>query len=1166
MDKLTIWDDNKIKKTIALCLDRQWTRKQDESVKYRFPLNDILFMFYKEAVISEDFYSLESLHKLRDEYEREHQEFNFSVEELIREGWFSVAFGRWTSALSSLYAWEDVEAITEEEFPDAVVIRFLIWLEEKAETDAFNIEIENPKAKLECWGMVCPRTPELEWFEEHHWLKKSHGKYYAYNGYSWNPEVNQALAKLWMEWKDNDREKWLLAARSLNGTCHILDYLEYKPEQELVQFLLTDCLYQYPIPSWEEENVFYQKLRLMEAPQYCQNPEKYGSMELWTGNLVIDTIHYNRYGFEHYRWCSQKADDYCLILGSVLTHLGCCHNKEDKKLSTYLNGYDKVSAFYLMPGLNPDSIYDLLTCKGTLFLGFRHLICDMGNTALSQEDYSRNILTVMSEILEEGSKHIDFLDAEQIGMCLFYLFKQMRGNKSCYKGLLDGMLELLGNADYLDLLGEGLCTYVTQLFAIQNDVDWVSGFHLLLSCVNQWFILKPELQEISYFRKFLDFVWNGYQAVLDGKSSCITYLKAEYFSPQLCALLYKNYIRNQGIAKRRELLFPKNKLQYGIKRNQIYYFYRLLLGILYYIYEEEKDEVVKSVLLEVLELVLLNDDELEEDAIFDYTHMQMFSTEAMIQKCIAILQYDNEETKYLVTQLLSVEVPELLVYYDAASDKDLKEALLDRMNGKAKIDSLDVYDDTRAIDLVMNHQIKSLYPAVEHSLEQKMGRWDKNSVLQQSGFYQKAVHQMWRLKYCMGNYDDILNGDNSFFKAIVFMEVEEYRDFEKADYLWTSMIKERKKYHYASTVYLNYFCLLNRELEECGQEKTERVCYILEQTKWLMNIIESEQIQKWSLEEMDTYGWMVVQNKKLQGEDYLQELYLYKRKYHLSLTTESFAESEKETTEILIEKEHKDSKDNDRVIVNALQIFESLGRQAKGRIYYQAMGIEERPEVNMGTAILVEEVLSTCCALQNYGPQLLYEDKLYEDRVTELFREMFNLAFGRFYSFTVHDQEKRGTTGVIYQGSQSPAEIDLSVYYKGTCSEIVEAFVLKDDTSRKILKDHMGKMLGNNITHQPLAFMLVYGNITNSAKAWSKYRNYLENEMRKDFAGTMVAKSELLEVKEASYYLEEFAENFHGIELLRQKIELISGESREILHVFVDIAKKEESEIRRRTK
>lgn len=155
---------------------------------------------------------------------------------------------------------------------------------------------------------------------------------------------------------------------------------------------------------------------------------------------------------------------------------------------------------------------------------------------------------------------------------------------------------------------------------------------------------------------------------------------------------------------------------------------------------------------------------------------------------------------------------------------------------------------------------------------------------------------------------------------------------------------------------------------------------------------------------------------------------------------------------------------------------------------------------------------------------------------------------------------------MLHQGSQSPAEIDLSVYYKGTCSEIVEAFVLKDDTSRKVLKDHMGKVLGNNITHQPLAFMLVYGNVTNSAKAWSKYQNYLENQMLEDFAGTIVAKSELLEVKEASYYLEEFQENFHGIELLRQKIELTSGEIREILHVFVDIAKNEEGEIRRRTK
>lgn len=1167
MDRLTIWNSDKIINTIALCLDKPWKTKQEEFTKYRFPLTDILFMFYKEAVISESFYSLDSLYKLREEYNREHQEFHFSVEELIQEGWFFVSFGRWTTALSSLYGWKEVKNITQEEFPEADVIRFLIWLKEKEKEDSFNIEIENPEAKLEYWRMVCRETPELEWFVKEHWIVGHHGKYYAYNAYSWNPEVNLALAKLWMEWKDTKRAEWLSVARSLNGTSNILNYLEYKPRQELLQFLLTDCLYQYPIPSLEEANSYNQKLRILEAPKYCQNPEKYVLDGLWTGNLVLDTIAYGRYGFQHYRWCPQKAEDDYLILGSVLTHFEECHkNQKDKILSAYLNGYDKTAALYLIWTLSPNTIYELLINKGTFFLGFRHLISDMGNVILDENAYAENVMTAMSEILKAGSKHMDFLDAAQIGMCLFYLHKQAGGKRNRYKGLLERFLRLLGTADYLDLTGEGLTQYFKELLQLKRDIDWVSGFHLLLTCVNQWFMDAPELQKKGYFDKFLDLVWEGYQAVFNGKSNYVTCLKADYFSPKLCAVLYKHYIRNQGIERRRQLLFPKHKLQYKEKQNQIYYFYRLLLEILYYMYEEEKDEAVKSALLEILELVLLYDEESGANVIFDYINMQIFSTEGIIQKCIAILQYKSEETRYLVTKLLDAKVPELLVYYDAAADKELKEAFLEQINKKADKDSLNICYDERAINLIMDHQIECLYPAAENSLELKLGQWDKKGVFPKSGFYQNAIHQKWRLKYYQGKYDDILEGDNFFFKAIVYMEAEEYEDFQKADFIWKKLVEEREQYDYASSVYLNYFCLLNRELEKKGQEDTEKVRYILKQVKWLMNIIESEQIKKWSSEELDSYGWMVVQNKKLQGEDYLQELYLYKRKYHLSLTTDSFVESEKESTEILIDKEQKNSEDSDKVIVNALQSFEVLDRQAKGRIYYQAKGIAGRSEVNMGTAILVEVVLKTCCALQNYGPQLLYEDKLYEDRVTELFREMFNLAFGKFYSFTVHDQEKRGTTGVLHQGSQSPAEIDLSVYYNGTCSEIIEALVLKDNTSGKVLKDHIGKVLGNNIAHWPLAFMLVYGNLTNSAKGWSKYQNYLENQMPEEFSKEILVKSELLEIKDAPYYLEEFGESFHGIELLRQRIELASGGSREILHVFVDIAKNEEGKIRRRTK
>lgn len=1166
MDRLAIWDNDKIERKIALCFDRG-SKSSSATEKYKFPLSDILLHFYKDAIVSEDFYSIEELKIMFKKYYREHEKVKFSVNQLIQEGWFSIVFGRWTSAFSNMFAWEKVEDISDEVFPDAAVIRFLIWLQREEKIHSYNIEILNPEEKLAGWRNLCPEVPELQWFLDKHFLVQLGDKYYAYNGYSWNLEIYRTLAKLWLVCKDTEREKWLNITRNLQGTSKILDNLEDNERKELLQFLLMEIFFECPIPSWEEENVFYQKIRMLEVPDYAKNPEKYGHSELRTGNRIIDGLRYNQYGFEYYIRLGRGVSDYSLILDSMLSYLNHCSDKEDKKFSSYLNAYDKISALYWTVKLEPEGIYELLSRKGTMYLGFRYLISDFGESIADQDAYIQNIVYVMQRILKEGSSKKDFLSGEEIGICLFYLQKHVQRKNIKYKILLTAMLELLAELEYLEILGEGLCNYFQELLHIKDAVDWVAGYELILSYVNHWLKAMPDIETKKYFFTMSYLVWYGYQMAFDGESDYITYLNEGYFTSEICCFIYRTYIKKKCIAERRKLLLPNEQLKYSDGKNQVYYFYRLLLRILFYIYEkEEKDTVVKSILLEALEQVLLKKRESEERQIFDYTYMQIFSVKEIMRKCIGILRYEIEETSNLVEQMLNAEVPELLVYYEAAVDKQLKEEFLNKINQKAQKDSLSVFDNEHALDLVLDYEIESLYPAVAYTLQQKFEHWGTKCL--RHDYYQKALHQKWRLCYCKKQYSEILAGDYSFLKAIVYMEVEEYQNFQKTDDIWKEMIKQRKQNDYGSAVFLNYFLLLNRELEKENLEAKMKNDIIM-QIEWLMNIIETEEISRWCNDDLDSYGWLVVQSKKIQGKDYLHDLYLYKKKYQLSLTVDSFLEYKDVTNKLPIASEQKTYKDDD--LVNALCRFVALNRQEKGRIFYMMSEIKQQPKVDMGAAMLVDAVLQTCCALQNYGPQLIYKDengvisdKLYEDRVTELFREMFNLAFGNSFGFTVHDQEKRGSTGLELHGSKSPGEIDLSVYYNGTCNEIMEAFVLTDDTSNSIFKDHLKKAIGNNISHQPLTFMLLYGNAKDSTHARKKYWDYLKDRMNLDFAGTILEKSELLDIEKAQYYLESFNKKFHGLYFLRQRIELKEGKVQEILHIFLDLAKNAEGKIRRK--
>ena len=1181
MSRLNIWNENNIKDRISICL------KGESSGSYvqetlTFPLSDILLSFYQTANIIEDFYSLKSFEKILAQYKADNKEFTESTKELAEKGWISFSFGRWKCALSNLYKWENVEREDDWEFEDSAIIRFCIWLKRQEREKQCNIEIINPEEILNRWKVASDTIPDIDWFINQHYLERLNGKYYAGHGrYQGSEAIDQALAKLWLKWGKNQRDDWSVMVLSLRGSYKIGEYLDEDNQKELIYFILDNYIYKYSIPSWEDENRFYSKLRMVEVPAYCKEPNKYGKAELWTGNWVIDLLNYEQYGFEQYRWDDIREWEYTFLVASCIVYSGWYKDEQDKKFSDYLNGYDKISALYYIWKLDVDVIYKLLTESGTFFMGFRYLIHDIMDTILDSDVYVNNICSIVDMIFEHGIKENDFFKSEDIGSCLFYLIMNCRSPQNIWKELFKAIVLIIGKEKYLDVIAEELSAYFRKLLEIKRDVDWVTGYHMILFCVNQWFFENSGLQEKKYYRNFMDILWKGYQIVFDEKSSYVTFLEEEYFSEQLCSELYRLYMKEEATSKKRKLLLPVSNMQDDERESKIYYFYRLLLIIIYRIYENNSDTFVKSVMFEALEQVLIGENNKEKGAVFNYSYMQIFSTESVICKCVGLLKYEQEDSVYLLNNLLKADVPELLIFYEAAQDQKLKEEILRKINEKATETSLEVFDDSHALDLVMDFQIKSLYPAVEYMLKKKFKSWGKK--FEKKHYYQQALHQQCRLKYCKQEYEDILKGDNTFFKAIVYMEVDEYKDYEKADELWKGMILDRDCHNYASAVYLNYFYLLYNELNMEIQNRTAGQEKILETINWLIGIVEKEQIQNWSIDAKEAFGWYVVQSKKIHGDDYLRDFYIYKERYHLTMSIEEFGDEAKHVAESPQQNVFDNASTvNNNNVVEALRAFEAFDRIPKAQVFYQLRGYHEPTQKDWSAAMLTEQVLRTCDALQNYGSQLIYEDKkiiikksekkdfevkliekLYEDSVTMLFRELFNLAFGQLYNFTVHDQEKRASTGNCFGGRKSPAEIDLSVYYKDKCSEIMEAFVLTDNTSKTIFKDHIEKAIGNNIANQPLTFILIYGNAKNSTDAWLRYKKYISFELDHEFNGRVLEKTSILELEEAPYILKEFNNMYSGLKLLRQSILLKSGETQEILHIYIDIAKNLEGEIRK---
>lgn len=198
-------------------------------------------------------------------------------------------------------------------------------------------------------------------------------------------------------------------------------------------------------------------------------------------------------------------------------------------------------------------------------------------------------------------------------------------------------------------------------------------------------------------------------------------------------------------------------------------------------------------------------------------------------------------------------------------------------------------------------------------------------------------------------------------------------------------------------------------------------------------------------------------------------------------------------------------------ISDAIREFWAQTFEKKAGSYYLEKGITEIEKP--GQTLLVDTVLTTCDVLYNFGPQLVHIIK--------------------------NDEGQH---------------------------EIGEAFVLNDNTAKAVFKDHMGKIMGNNTRHEPLSFMLVFGNLYKSLEAWKKYSDYIENGAGGDFADQGIAGIECLAFDEAPYYIKEFEHKYPWLNVTRQKIIFDDGREQEVLHIFIDMSRSREGNIRRSTK
>lgn len=199
-----------------------------------------------------------------------------------------------------------------------------------------------------------------------------------------------------------------------------------------------------------------------------------------------------------------------------------------------------------------------------------------------------------------------------------------------------------------------------------------------------------------------------------------------------------------------------------------------------------------------------------------------------------------------------------------------------------------------------------------------------------------------------------------------------------------------------------YSLQYEQETQHGGREQ-ESLQNILSQVTKLRQRIENGPYADWTADAKDKYAvnLYVLYRQSVQDQTKLIQS-LCKE---LGVSADLFAElNAKELKETEVEPVEIPSESP----VPALRTFCTAALDQKAKWFFQVKSCDSAAAPRR--SLLIWCVMNVCSHLMAYGPQLVVNKSLSEDRCTQLFRELFNQAYPEMFTLEVNDQEQTGHT------------------------------------------------------------------------------------------------------------------------------------------------------------
>ena len=1187
---------------VGYCMGKVSNNVRPYERDINFPLVEILYRIYEEALTNTNVSLLGDASILLKEYKELHRDFSYSIDELIQLGWIETCFGHYHIVDHFRSFEENLVDRFEENEKD--IVRFVIWTDSQECTEnRFFASREFVESILGDWKRVCDVVPDISWFISNRYIENIEGNYYLGSAYGYDFHITQAMGRLWSYiCERNDYEalsaKWKQMTCQLRVRPSVVQFIKGDKELankkkllKLIKEALDDdfCILSEEIESIKLFNayMFHSYSDSLRKKELMDNykPEQYRAF----------CKQHNYLTAESYIWQGQKKWGDWFYLGAFMDLMGLLGESELAetvgKLSKYFAYKDLDNT-----GLpfSEEIILELMLHKETFFYGTFALLQGIEDQKKQIGSYIVPIAYgVIKRVLQEYVRRGDFPEISDLMDTLLYLVDRYKtsSNQEMYENLwyrlYEQLLDLCFDSDLADNIIEFAPRYFSKLMGIpHSDVNYGRCFLLLTQYTDR--LLTSAYYESGATEKLIQLVYNGMRKLVLDPWKASHFIDPICFSKVLSARIYDTYIETENENVKEELF----DITETDDKYDLFYRYKLIFCFLTSACEGTNSCKAVDSLVNVLDKGFF------EERILTYSYLAIYNLEDVLEKAIGFLEGFKDYTKGFFNRILKLDVPLLVIIdsicHDEENTRAIEQEIKRRVLEEAPEDLVPNYADERFIDCVIDCRIACLYSAVAKRLDLKLMRFSKRGNRAEE-YYAIAERQRKWLLYVQGDIGELKNNDDQFFFAVLKTDsIKNMKEYEEVKELWSSILRGKEGKRYSFTSCYNYLyaisAMMKLQVEEKrsdGREDAERINLDADY-RWIMDYAIKHALETWNAEYQEMFIKQALEvGHTLQidlasiivGVQNNARLRIENSRF-ISLITDSVDRSGETRVKPLLMADNARENEDIR-IVQALQSYNAFDLDDKARLLAEAKGIIEDKKDWYG-AFLLWTVIKTCKTMLNTIPYILDENKKvvrdivdnnaeekqsetdalcpHEDVISIHFRECYNMAFNELFGVCVSDQQKRSTTGNIMKrsGLPSPASVDMVVMSNNHNQELFEAFILRKDSSLDQFRDHMGKILGNNKEcHSPI-FMLVYCFEEQETKQnkWSKYIDYLNKSFLDDFEALQELggiRSQITSIEESNGYVKRFIGELDELEIVRQVININNREI-EIFHILIDMS------------